>query len=95
VIGAVSVGGGRIVHRDAEAQPGTATPVRAVAPADSFWLPGLGGVTRFAPPDDRQPVPPPVVRRRDRRRAGGDAHGAEGPSGNARLFQAGARCRIR
>ncbi|MGA3077432.1 MAG: hypothetical protein ABSG56_27575, partial [Bryobacteraceae bacterium] len=49
-IGAVSVGGGRIVHRDAEAQPGTATPVRAVAPADSFWLPELGGVTRIAPP---------------------------------------------
>src|ERR1035438_1768518 len=41
---------------------------------------GLGGVTRFAPPDagGRFRRPPPAVRRRARRRADGDARRAEG-----------------
>jgi hypothetical protein len=43
----------------------------AGAPDDNFQMPGLGGITRFAPPGA-------AARRRDRRRAEGDARGAEG-----------------
>ena len=72
--------GERPLHQDADAHP--ARPWRGCA---ARYLPGagVGGITRFAPPDPWRPIQPPVARRRDRRRADGDAHGVEGAAASA------------
>jgi hypothetical protein len=76
--GGFATGGGRPLHRDADAQP--ARPWRGCA-GRYFRLPGLGGITRFAPPETTRPFPSPaapwsVAATYCGRR--GDADGAEG-----------------